>query len=344
MVIQYKTGTQYQCNALRQQYGSPVCQRIPGNPVDREVVKKFFEAISPVELDAYTKVMVLQSESQMSVQKAHLQRLERLRYQEKLAKRQFNQVDPDNRLVALELEKAWENILRELKQAEETFANHNKEIPTIELPDTLKLAFMDIGKNLPVLWDTALSQAQKKSFLRCLIDKVIMHRSESDIVHTRIVWKGGETTTIRIPVAVGSLSQLSFAKEMENKIIELSQIGKTDQEIAELLSLNGFRSPMGQNMLLSTVKSIRLKRRIFQNKSQSHPRCITGFLTITQIAQIANIHVPWIYDRIYNGIIKVSMTHLPQYKKGLYLFPDTEETIQMFKKLKNGHFKNLRFS
>jgi DNA invertase Pin-like site-specific DNA recombinase len=347
MVVQYKSGTQYLCNGLRQQYGSPLCQRIPGNPVDQEVVKNFFQAISPIELDAYTQAISLQNEADESIQKAHRQQLERLRYQTKLAERQFNQVDPDNRLVASELEKRWENILRELKKAEETFASQQKEIKfAVSLPEELKSAFANIGNSLPQLWNklNAISQQQKKSFLRCLIDKVVIHRSECDVVHTRIVWKGGDTTTVRIPVAVGSLSLLSFAKEMEDKIIELSQTGRNDKEIAEQLTASGFRSPMGHEVLLNTVKSIRLKRRIFQSRAQSHPRCITGFLTISQVAQLTNIAVHWIYDRIHNGKIKVTMTYLAQYKKGLYLFPDTGETINMFHGLKAGHFQNLHFS
>jgi DNA invertase Pin-like site-specific DNA recombinase len=344
MVVQYKKGTQYLCNYIRQQHGTPVCQRIPGNPVDIEVVKTFFQVISPIELDAYAKAITLRNQEETSVQKAHLQQLERFHYQAKLAERQFNQVDPDNRLVASELEKRWEIALRELRQAEESMAQQKEEISVIPLPEELKAAFIDIGKNLPMLWEKTVSQQQKKAFLRCLIDKVVIHRSERDIVHTRIIWKGGETTTINIPVAVGSLSQLSFAKEMEDKIIGFSQSGKNDKEIAEYLTNNGFRSPMGHEVLLNTVKSIRLKRRIFLNRTQSHPRCITGFLTITQIAQITNISAHWIYDRIHNGRIKITTTYLPQYKKGLYLFPDTEETINMFHGLKNGHFQNLRFS
>jgi DNA invertase Pin-like site-specific DNA recombinase len=347
MVVQYKSGTEYICNALRQQYGTPVCQRIPGNPIDQKVVKNFFQAITPIELNAYTKAISFQNESDKAVQKAHQQQLERLRYQAKLAEKQFNQVDPDNRLVASELEKRWENTLRELKQAEESLTEKQKEKNfVVSLPDDLKSAFVDIGKNLPSIWDKhdIISQSQKKSFLRCLIDKVIIHRSEYDVVQTRIVWKGGDTTSIKIPVVVGSLSKLSFAKKMEEKIIELSHAGKTDKEISEQLTMSGFRSPMGQEVIESTVKTIRLKHRIFQNRSQSHPRSISGFLTIPQIAEITNIAAHWIYDRINNGRIKVSMTHLAQYKKGLYLFPDTEETIEMFQGLKSGHFKNLNFS
>lgn len=171
MVVQYKKGTQYLCNYVRQQHGTPVCQRIPGNPVDIEVVKKFFQVISPIELDAYTKAITLQTQADASIQKAHLQQLERLRYQVKLAERQFNQVDPDNRLVASELEKRWENTLRELRHAEESFAQQKEKKSVISLPEELRLAFIDVGKNLPMLWNKTVSQQQKKAFLRCLIDK-----------------------------------------------------------------------------------------------------------------------------------------------------------------------------
>ena len=57
MVVQYKGGTQYLCNSLRQQSQVPVCQRIPGDPIDDHVVRLFFEALAPAELDVYDRVM-----------------------------------------------------------------------------------------------------------------------------------------------------------------------------------------------------------------------------------------------------------------------------------------------
>ena len=57
MVVQYKGGTQYLCNALRQQYGVPVWQRMPADPIDSRVVATFFEVLSPVELDVYTQAI-----------------------------------------------------------------------------------------------------------------------------------------------------------------------------------------------------------------------------------------------------------------------------------------------
>ena len=55
MVVQYKDGTRYLCNYLRQQYRVPVCQYIPGDPIDARVVEAFFQALSPIELDAYER-------------------------------------------------------------------------------------------------------------------------------------------------------------------------------------------------------------------------------------------------------------------------------------------------
>ena len=57
MVVQYKGGTQYLCNYLRQQYLVPVCQYIPGDPIDARVVEAFFQALSPIELDAYERAL-----------------------------------------------------------------------------------------------------------------------------------------------------------------------------------------------------------------------------------------------------------------------------------------------
>src|SRR5262249_4125738 len=60
MVVQYKGGTAYLCNYLRQQYRVPICQYVPADPVDVQVVAAFFEALSPIELDGSTQAMATQ--------------------------------------------------------------------------------------------------------------------------------------------------------------------------------------------------------------------------------------------------------------------------------------------
>jgi DNA invertase Pin-like site-specific DNA recombinase len=343
MVVQYKGGTRYLCNYLRQQYRVPVCQYIPGDPIDVGVVEAFFQALSPIELDAYERALATQKETDEKTELAHRQQLERLRYQAEFAWRQFNRVDPDNRLVAAELEQRWEAALRALKQEEETDTQRQPTPkPLLSLPPELKEAFVAVGQKLPQIWhQEVLTREHKKALLRCLIDKVVIHRQVQDRVQTRIVWQGGDITTLEIPVPVGSFADLSTAAEMEKIILDLSRKGKTDEEIAEYLTTLGHRSPMQTDRVLpSTVQIIRLKHGIFQRRSQSHPRRIDGYLTVPQIAGQLDISPHWVYDRINNGCIQI----VKDPETGLYLFPDEPATLEMFKDLKDGNLKNLHFS
>jgi hypothetical protein len=306
MVVQYKHGTRYLCNYLRQQYHVPVCQYIHADPVDERVVEAFFQALSPVELDVYAAAVATQQATAQEITHAHQQHLERLRYEAALAQRQFNRVDPDNRLVAAELEKRWEGALAQLKHAEEAEATRSVSPSSLlALSWELQVAFAAIGQHLPTLWQQGrVSQRHKKALLRALIDKVVVHRFARDQMQARIVWKGGETTTLVLPVPIGTFKDLAGAEVMERLILERSTAGILDEAIAQELTDLGYRSPMGLVVLPSTVKGIRLKHGIFQKRSQSHPRRIEGALTISQIATTLDMDPHWIYDRIHNGRFK----------------------------------------
>lgn len=344
MVVQYKGGNQYLCNYLRQTRGVPVCQRIPADPIDGQVVQAFFQALSPIELDAYEQTLQTQGETAPKIEHAQEQQLKRLRYEVALAQRQYDQVDPDNRLVAAELERRWEAALVALKQAEESCALEQQSIQTpASLPAELKTAFSAIGQKLPQIWDqeALLSTPHKKALLRCLIDKVVIQRTAPDQVLTRIVWQGGATTTFQVPISVGALTDLPNFPQMEQILLHLSRQGQSDEEIADHLTTLGHHSPTDPHRVLpSTVKTIRLKHRIFLTPHQSHPRKIPGYLTIPQLASILGVTPYWFYDRIHKGCIQTTKDE----QTGLYLFPDHPETLEKFKQLKSGILKNLRFS
>lgn len=235
MVVPYKGATRDSCNDLRQQYGGPVCQYIPADAVDARVVEAFFQALSPVELDLYARAMAVQHETAEKIARAHAQPVERLRYQAALAQRPFNRVDPDTRLVAAALERRWEAALRELTQAEAAAVQHRQQ-PAVPLALTAewKAACTAIGQQLPQLWQQQrFSPPQKKALLRWLMEKVVIQRATRDQVHTRLVWKGGDTTTCEIPIAVGALAELSSANAMAPLILTLSAAGTSDQAMAQ---------------------------------------------------------------------------------------------------------------
>ena len=193
---------------------------------------------------------------------------------------------------------------------------------------------------LPEIWKgEILNRIQKKSLLRCLIDKVVVHRIGRDLVRTRIIWKGGETSSEDLPIPVCALSELANAEELEKRILELAQKDVLDQKIAEQLTQEGFRSPSCLTLLESTVKTIRLRHGIMVKRHQSHPRRIPGFLTVVQVASLLQVEKHWVYDRIHKGTIAV--TRDPQTK--LYLFPDCPSTLDSFRRLQAGELKQLSF-
>jgi DNA invertase Pin-like site-specific DNA recombinase len=341
MVVQYKPKTHYICNYLRQQYQVPVCQRLPADPIDELVVRAFFEALAPAEIDLSDEAAAALRRETEAVDRARREQLDRLRYQARLAERQFARTDPENRLVAAELERRWEAALRELHQAEASYQRACQDPgPAPTIPVALRRGLEQLGRKLPELWgQDDLTQPQKKSLLRCLIDKVVIRRTAPDSVQARIVWRGGETTTAEIPVTVNSLARLSSAAAMEETIVNWARQGRTDEEIAEHLTRQGHRSPRGAAVLVSTVRIIRLRHRLLVKRSQSHPRRIPGQLTVSQVAERLAISKHWIYDRIHNGTIQV---HLDPDRE-LYLFPDTPMTITALEKLKAGEIQEVRF-
>jgi DNA invertase Pin-like site-specific DNA recombinase len=131
LVVQYKGGTRYLCNFLRQKYQVPVCQHIPGDAVDPHIVRAFFQAFAPLELDVYRRAVAKKQEVVDQVVHAHHQHLERLPYEVTLAERPFLRVDPDNRLVAGALESRWNAALAELKRAEEAMTAHQEPSPPL---------------------------------------------------------------------------------------------------------------------------------------------------------------------------------------------------------------------
>jgi hypothetical protein len=168
-----------------------------------------------------------------------------------------------------------------------------------------------------------MKTTQKKSLLRSLIDKVVIHRVAPDRVHTRVIWRGGATTTAVVPVPIGSFASLSNAKELEQTIEQMSREGHSDQAIAKHLTTKGHRSPRADRVLCSTVREVRLRKGILRRTDQSHPHRVPGFLTIPQLAEKLGVSRWWIHDRIRHGTINAEKDP----KGKCYLFPDTPEML-----------------
>ena len=117
-------------------------------------------------------------------------RLKRVRYESRLAERQYKLADPENRLVTSSLERNWEEKLTQLQETQEAYEHFQRTPPPSGLTPQLREQFQHISQHLPELW-TELSNAQKKELLRCLVSRVILRREKPDTSEARIVWISG---------------------------------------------------------------------------------------------------------------------------------------------------------
>jgi hypothetical protein len=108
MRVSYKPQTRYLCDALTHTYARPTCQNLDGRCIEEAVVAAFFEALQPAELDLLEEVVAAQQADHARVAQHLAEQVRRAEYEARLAQRQYDAIDPDNRLVAAELERRWE--------------------------------------------------------------------------------------------------------------------------------------------------------------------------------------------------------------------------------------------
>ena len=318
----------------------PACQKLPAKPVEEVVVKAFLEALTPAQLDLYNQAIEQQKQHHQQIQKAQQQQLQRLRYEADLAKRRYQQVDPDNRLVAGELERLWEVALQELQQHEWKYQQAQQSSGDEKVSNELRASFEALCDSLPSLFASeSLDNSQRKALLRTLLDKVVLGR-EKENVNVRIVWQGGAYSEFQVPIHVGFIDELSRGQELRARVAQLEQQNLSEREMASLLTEEGFRSPHDTSkVLLSTVTTIRRDMRTEGKDSKRKSRWVEGFWTVSELAERLNVTKGWLYHKINQRRIEIQKD--PQ--KGCYLFPDSPETIEQFQQFLNGTRKSLRF-
>ena len=206
----------------------------------------------------------------------------------------------------------------------------------LPLAPAWQTALLDIGRRLPDIWATeGLSQPQRKALLRCVIDKVVIHRVRREAVQTRLVWPGGATTTVDVPVRVGACAALRAAADMAQQILQLLAAGHSAEAIATQLTHQGDRSPTRLDVLPSTVQTIRLNHGLRQTRHQSPPRRIAGMLPVPQLARALAVSPQGVYYLLKRGLIASPRDTTT----GLSRLPACSETLQTVQPLRAERLK-----
>ena len=302
--VVYKHTPRYVCRGVVRTADVPsLCTSIRAPVLDEMVVEAFFEAIQPAQIDALEAILAAQQAEREQLERHWQERLKRAQYAAQLAQRQYDAVDPENRLVAAELERRWEAELRQLRQAQEEYQDFQQTPVPDTVPPRLRDLFRDVCTRLPELWPE-LSNAQKKELLRSLISHVIVKRPVPDQIEARIVWISGHYSDHTAITPVHSEQDVTGYDEMVDRIQELWKQGYNDDQMAAQLTEEGFHSARSPHVTSDSVMKIRLARKWYLPLAQMwRVEEVDEFLTTRGLAKELDLNSSTICRYIYKEII-----------------------------------------
>jgi DNA invertase Pin-like site-specific DNA recombinase/DNA-binding transcriptional MerR regulator len=234
----------YSCSRAMVEYAEPLCQSLAGRVLDDLVAAQVLTALEPAALE-----LSLAAADEIQHERAQLhqnwqQQLERARYQVARARRQYDAVEPENRLVVRELERRWEEALKEQRRLEEEYARFGQKQPA-GLSAAERVQIRALARDLPALWQAPVTTAaDRQRIIRLVVEEVTATvRGESEWVDVTIRWAGGSCSSHTLERPVQRYQQLADYERLLNRIDELRKAGWTLAEVAEQLNREGFHPP-----------------------------------------------------------------------------------------------------
>jgi DNA invertase Pin-like site-specific DNA recombinase len=234
----------YSCSRAAVDYAAPQCQGLAGCVVDELVVAQVLAALAPAALELSLVAADDLEQEREQLHRNWQQQQERACYQAERARRQYDATEPENRLVARELERRWEEALKEQRRLEEEYARFCRSQPA-ELSAAEREQIRSLAQEVPALWQArTTTAADRQRIVRLLVEEVVVTvQGESERVEVVIRWVGGHSSRHEIVRPVKCYEQMSDYNHLLKRIDELRQEGWTLVEVAEQLNQEGFRPP-----------------------------------------------------------------------------------------------------
>jgi DNA invertase Pin-like site-specific DNA recombinase len=296
----------YHCSADQQREGGPRCQEVRALGVDGEVERLALTALAPDRIAlAVAALGELEEEARLLERQWSLKR-ERTRYEAERARRQYDAVEPENRLVARSLERAWEERLRQVEQIEAEYAGWRRAQP-LSLTDADRAQILSLGEDLPRLWNAATTTAaERKQMLRLLLKEVVLdQRRERGQVWIRIVWQTGATSEHRIQRCVHAYTEYAALERLQARVRELNAAQKMDGEIATILNAEGLVSARGRPFSGAEIHLLRKRWGIptvkVNGKEANPQRWPDGTYSVQGAAKVLTITAQTVFKWLQRG-------------------------------------------
>jgi len=254
-----KVSLTYCCGYESKERGGKLCQLVPGRGVDQAISRLAVQALTPEAVDAAVAVFEELQRRNAELAALYQSQVDRARHEAESAQRQFFLANPENRLVADNLEKRWNDKLRALAEAENAFAGW-KEKNRFDVSTPAREDLLQFVRDFPALWNHPQTTARdRKQMLRLMIQDVTLTRR--DDIHVCIRWKGGATSELHLPTPLPAWESRRTPQAVLDRIAGLAE-QHTDEQIAEILNREGLHSGTGQTFTYEDVIRLRIAKRI----------------------------------------------------------------------------------
>jgi DNA invertase Pin-like site-specific DNA recombinase len=275
----------YTCHRAHFNRGESICQSIPGRVVDQAVGNLVVESVTPKALEL---VLAVQSELEVRLKEAdqlRRQQVERAQYEADQARLRYMRVDPNNRLVADNLETLWNDKLKSLTQAQEECErgrlNDQQKMTNEQRQQILKLA-----EDFPRLWqDPKTSHRDRKRMMRLVVEDATLKRSERAVgVHLR--FKGGAIKELHLPLPLPACEARKTKSEIVRKVNELLDTYDEGQ-VAEKLNTDGLKSSCGHAFTRARICRLCETHKLSSRTERLRQR---GYLRGGEMARLLGVH------------------------------------------------------
>jgi len=246
MAVSYgdETHYAYECARMSIDYGAERCQHLVGTGLDAFVGAQVLAALEPAALDLSLEAATHVEQERADADRLWRHKMERATYEAERAGRQYRVVEPENRLVARQVEREWEEKLATQMRLQDEYRRFLDTQPR-GLTDMERTAIRQLAADIPALWQApTTTAAERKEIVRLIVRRVVVAvQGESERVHVTVEWVGGTQTAGTIVRPVARLEQLSYYPQLCARARALAAEGLSTGAIAQRLNAEGYRPP-----------------------------------------------------------------------------------------------------
>jgi excisionase family DNA binding protein len=267
----------YRCDKPNLMMGLPRCMTFGGPRVDAAIGRELLLAVEPMAIDAAFEAERMHRQQQEDQHRIRDLEMQQAQYDASLAERRYAACDPDNRLIAAQLEKNWEAALRRVRDLETRRPAEKRSDITVD-PN----AFTNLADNLSAAWNApGVTTRARQQLLRTLITDIIVDvDNDAREVILTIHWRGGQHSELR--VRKPRAGEHGCATTEDALAVMRSMAGRwSDEHIAASLNRMGMPTGQGKTWTAHRVASVRRVRGIHAYRSAEKDG---KWLTMTEAA------------------------------------------------------------